>query len=98
MKELPHRSVFFSLRNVHTEGYGPFGFLEDTVMGTSYLEMLQIWFFPRLQKDEPEDSVMQQNGAPPHFHLDVRRWLNDILPHQWMGGVLDVLSVACTVP
>jgi hypothetical protein len=24
--------------------------------------------------------------------------LNDILPHQWMGGVLDVLSVACTVP
>jgi len=28
---------------------------------------------------------MQQDGAPPHFRLDVRRWLNDVLLHQWIG-------------
>ena len=47
--------------------YGPFFFHEDTVTGTSYLEMLQTWLFPRLQKDEPEDFNMQQDGAPPAF-------------------------------
>jgi len=64
--------------------YGPFFFLEENVTGTSYLEMLQTWLFPRLQKDEPEDFIMQQDGGPPHFRLDVRRWLNDVLPHRWI--------------
>jgi hypothetical protein len=31
--------------------YGPCFFCEDTVTGTSYLEMLQTWLFPRLQED-----------------------------------------------
>ena len=65
--------------------YWPFIFREDTVTGTGYLEMLQIWLFPRLQKDEPEDFIVQQDGAPPHFRLDVRRWLNDVLPHRRIG-------------
>jgi len=60
-------------------------FSVKTMTGTSYLEMLQTWLFPRLQKDEPEDFIMQQDGAPPHFRLDVRRWLNDVLPHRWIG-------------
>jgi len=36
-------------------------------------------------RKEPEDFVTQQDGAPPHFRPDVRHWLNDILPHQWIG-------------
>ena len=52
--------------------------------GTGYPEMLQTWLFPRLQEDEPEDFIMQQDGASPHFRLDVR-WLNDVLPHRWVG-------------
>ena len=28
---------------------------------------------------------MQQDGAPPHFCLDVRHWLNNVLPHRWIG-------------
>jgi len=84
MKGLPQRSMFFcaiSTRNF----YGPFFFREDTVTETSYLEMLQTWLFPRLQEDEAEDFIMQQDGAPPHFGLDVRRWLNDVPPHRWIG-------------
>jgi len=65
--------------------YGPLFFREDTVTGTSYLEMLQTWLFPRLQEAEPEDFIMQQDGATPHFCLDVRRWLNDVLPHRRIG-------------
>ena len=65
--------------------YEPFFFREDTVKGTIYLEMLQTWLFPRLQKDEPENFIMQQGGDPPHFRLDVRRWLNDVLLHRWIG-------------
>ena len=52
---------------------------------TSYLEMLQTWLFPRMQKDDPEDFITQQDGTPPHFHLDIRCWLNDVLPHRWIG-------------
>jgi hypothetical protein len=28
---------------------------------------------------------MQQDGAPPPSHLGFRRWLNDVLPHGWIG-------------
>ena len=64
---------------------GPLFFREDTATETSYMEMLQTWLFPRLQEDEPENFITQQDGAPPHFRLDVRRWLNDVLPHPWTG-------------
>ena len=53
--------------------------------GTSYLEMLQTWLFPRQQEDEPEDFIMQQDGTPPQYRLDILRWLNDVLPHRWIG-------------
>jgi hypothetical protein len=54
-------------------------FREDAVTGTSYLETLQTRLFPRLQEDEPGDFIMQQDGAPPQFRLDICRWLNDVL-------------------
>jgi len=78
--------------------YRPFFFRENTVMGTSYLEILQTWLFPRLQKDEPEDFIKQQLGAPPHFRLDVRRWLNDVLPHRWIERVAHEDLMFCPWP
>ena len=65
--------------------------------GTSYLEMLQIWLFPGLQEDEP-DFIIQQDGAPPHFRLDVRRWLNDVLPHRWIGRGAHEDLMFCPLP
>ena len=29
--------------------------------------------------------INQQDEAPPHFHHDVRAYLNDTLPHRWIG-------------
>jgi hypothetical protein len=39
-----------------------------------------------MQEDEPEDFIMQQDTpSPPHFRLNVRQWLNDVLPRRWIG-------------
>jgi hypothetical protein len=27
----------------------------------------------------------QQDGAPPHYYQDIRSYLDDILPGQWIG-------------
>jgi hypothetical protein len=50
--------------------YGPFFFVEPTVTGISYLDMVQLWLMPPLREDS-EDFIFQQDGAPPHFHFDV---------------------------
>lgn len=33
----------------------------------SYLDALQLWVCPRLEVDEPENFVWQQDGAWPHM-------------------------------
>ncbi|GBM93193.1 hypothetical protein AVEN_93750-1 [Araneus ventricosus] len=40
--------------------------------------------FPQLANDS-RDFVFQQDGAPPHWNIRVRRYLNDELPHRWFG-------------
>jgi hypothetical protein len=62
--------------------YGPFIFMEGTVTGMTYLDMLQQWLIPQL-----DDDLFQQDGAPPHYHNAVRRYLNEHLPHRWIGRV-----------
>jgi hypothetical protein len=62
---------FWQGRKVH----GPFSFAKKSVNGFAYLDMLQLWLAPHLQQD----------GAPPHFHLEVCRHLNTTLPQRWIG-------------
>jgi hypothetical protein len=52
--------------------------------GISYLDMLQQWLLPQLEEDSP-GFIFQQDGAPPHFHNEVRSELNDRLPNRWIG-------------
>jgi hypothetical protein len=47
----------------------PFFFMEPTVTGINYLDMLQLWLMPQLQEDS-ENFILQQGGATPHFHFD----------------------------
>jgi hypothetical protein len=63
--------------------YGPFFFAEKSVNGFAYLDMLQLWLLPQLQ--DSDNSILQQDGAPPHFHLEVRCHLNTTLPQRWIG-------------
>jgi hypothetical protein len=39
------------------------------------------WLLPQLAADSG-DFVIQQDGAPPHWNMNVRRYINDELPHR----------------
>ncbi|PNF20161.1 hypothetical protein B7P43_G00613 [Cryptotermes secundus] len=85
-RDSPKLNVFCAMSQ--TKLYGPFFFCEKTVTGTSYLDMLQLWLwlFPQLVADSG-DFVFQQDGAPPHWNINVRRYLNNELRHRWIGRV-----------
>ena len=65
---------------------GPFSFEGHVVNRESYLEMLQNYFIPELTHLGPTgDTVFQQNGAPCHFALSVRQFLNESVSNRWIG-------------
>jgi len=65
---------------------GPFFFEGDSVDGPKYLSMLQEFFIPEVRKMKKMRSIVfQQDGAPPHFTTDVRRFLDRIFPGRWIG-------------
>ena len=64
---------------------GPF-FFEGTVTGALYLDMLQTSIVPAIQELYGDESFyLQQDGAPPHYHRDVRMYLDETLRGQWIG-------------
>ena len=66
-----------------THFWGPFSFDEKTADGKDYLNMLQLWFLPKLPNNER--CIFQQDGAPPHWALATRAFLKDELPGRWIG-------------
>ena len=66
-------NVFCALSQ--TRVYGPFFFAENTVTGVPHLAMLQNWLLPQMSEDS-DDFIFQRDGAPPHWHWDVRNFLN----------------------
>ena len=64
---------------------GPY-FFETTVTKDSYLEMLRDYFIPELKRLRRfSTAVFQQDGAPPHWGLNVREFLNIQFPNRWIG-------------
>jgi hypothetical protein len=53
--------------------FSPFFFAENTVTGTTCLDMLSEWLLPQLQ-EHYDDFILQQDRAPPHLHREVRRF------------------------
>jgi hypothetical protein len=85
-RDSPKVNVFCAMSQ--TKLYGPFFFSEQIVTGSIYLDMLQLWLFPQLTADS-RTFIFQQDGAPPHWNNVVRGFLNDELPHRWIGRVGD---------
>ncbi|GFX33870.1 uncharacterized protein TNCV_3962791 [Trichonephila clavipes] len=54
---------------------------QGCITGSVYLDDLQLWLFPQLEESEPNNFIWQQDGAPPHWHLSVRDWLNITVPN-----------------
>ncbi|GFQ65292.1 DUF4817 domain-containing protein [Trichonephila clavata] len=64
---------------------GPF-FFDATVTDPVYLNLLQQYVIPSIREDfEPEEFYFLQDGAPQHYHRDVRSFLDGILPNRWIG-------------
>ena len=86
IRDSPKVNVFCALNMQKV--YGPFFFVEKTIEGGHYLDMLKLWPLPQLQQDIP-NMILQQDGAFPHFHYEVRLELNIRLSNRWIGGVGD---------
>ena len=67
----------------HSQIVGPYFFNDPTVTGANYLDMLQNYAMPQLERIP--DLIYQQDGAPPHWSLDVRAYLDDVFQDAWIG-------------
>lgn len=65
---------------------GPY-FFDESLTGPRYLEFLQNFLLPELNRLFPNrpDLWLQQDGAPPHYAVAVRRYLNNVFPDRWIG-------------
>lgn len=66
-----------------TTVYGVFITIEITTTCNIYLDMLEQFLDPQLQQ-----NVFQQDGAPPHFALVVRTYVNQLYPNRQIGNGL----------
>ena len=90
-RDSPKVNVFCAISKSHV--HGPF-FFEGNVTNDVYLQMLQNWLMNQLIANEHEDFIYQQHGAPPHWKLAVRAYLNDNL-QGYGSGVLVVKTMRC---
>lgn len=58
-------------------------FFDGTVNANNYLQMLQTQFWPRVRQQH--NCYFQQDGAPPHYGLVVRQWLDEKFAGRWLG-------------
>lgn len=73
-------------------------FMEENLTGELYLDLLENVINPLITESlenqidqdgnlllDEENLFFQQDGAPPHYALPVRNWLNETFPDKWIG-------------
>lgn len=61
-------------------------FFDTSLTHDRYLNMLREFVLPELKRQhDKEDFFFQQDGAPPHYALAVRTFLDEELPNRWIG-------------
>ena len=65
---------------------GPFFFHQASITADVYLDLLTKYVTPQLIDFQPT-ITFQQDGAPPHWGLHVREFLNETFPDRWIGGI-----------
>lgn len=86
VRDSPKLNVWCAL--FHNKVIGPFFFVEKTITGLVYLDMLELFVFPQLDDIEQQTGqriIFMQDGAPPHYHREVRAALNACFPNGWIG-------------
>jgi hypothetical protein len=64
--------------------FGPFFFAGHTVTGIVYLDMFEEFLMPILEEG-PDDTLFQQDRAPPHFHKKLMNFLNSKFLEKCIG-------------
>jgi hypothetical protein len=80
IRDSPNINVWCGL--MHDRIIGPFFFVENTVSANVYLDMLTNYAIPQLQDKQP-NVIFQQDGAPPHWAIDVHETLDATFPNRW---------------
>jgi hypothetical protein len=71
VRDRPKINVFCALSNEAM--YGPFFFMETTITGIVYVDVLRELVIPQLEEDDQEGHIhFQQNGPLPHYPGEVR--------------------------
>jgi hypothetical protein len=79
----PHVMVWAGLSATHM--FDPFIF-HGSVTAQAYHDMLSNWLVPQLQQVDIKDTVvLQLDGAPPYFGLQVYDYMNETFPGWWIG-------------
>ena len=60
--------------------------------------MLENWLMPQLVDVEVQEYMYQQYGSLPHWHKEVRKYLNEHLPGRWVGRAAATDNTFCTWP
>jgi hypothetical protein len=63
---------------------GPF-FFDEHVTARSYVAMLNTFFLPKLSSLCVTDPYFMHDGAPAHFALLTRNWLDEHFHNRWLG-------------
>ena len=67
-----------------TRIYGPF-FLPGNITGELHVDMLEKCFIPQLTRNVLSNAIFQQDGAPAHYHRQVREFLDETFTDRWLG-------------
>ncbi|KAJ4437953.1 hypothetical protein ANN_13892 [Periplaneta americana] len=60
-------------------------FHSEYLCGTTYLDMVEQFFFPQIEHLQT-NILFQQVGAPPHWVNDVRTTLDNVFPGRWIDS------------
>lgn len=61
-------------------------FDNGTITGDRYLNTLENYFWPEIAGLDSTNTIFfQQDGASPHYKLNVREWLNEAFDGWWIG-------------
>lgn len=86
VRDSPKLNVWCGL--FHDQVIGPFFFVEKTITGLVYLDMLELFVLPQIEQIEQQTGqriIFMQDGAPPHYLREVRGALNACFPNGWIG-------------
>jgi hypothetical protein len=93
VRDSPNLNVCCGL--LHDRVVGPFFLWKELLLRDTYLDLLEQFVFLQVDDIERENAtggVFQQDGAPPHFSLQVRLALNAMFPNRWIGSLENFFS------